>query len=134
MQPENARLKRLLDKKRRALAMPKSQLGELEDEYTELLNRIEAEKKRLGIDTESVERFISETAQQFSDAQWHLDNTPMWQKQMERIHGNLRRSAENGDTDDYLYYQKRLVDMWERIQYDSRNNPQLSLFGGHYEM
>ena len=44
---ENARLKRLLDKQRRALTMPKSQLAELEDVYAELLSRIEYAKKRI---------------------------------------------------------------------------------------
>ena len=131
--PENARLKRLLDKKRRALTMPKSQLAELEDEYAELLSRIESAKKRLGIDELSVERFISETEQRFSDAQWYLDNNLMWQTQMKRIQSNLRKSAENGDTDDYRYYQKQFEILWERIRTASRKNSQISLLGGQYE-
>ena len=47
------RIKRLLEMKRRASMLPKAKLADFEEEYAELLERIEFERKRLEIDEKS---------------------------------------------------------------------------------
>lgn len=134
VEQKNARLKRLLDKQRRALTMPKARLGELEEEYAELLSRIKSERKRLGIDEESVERYIADTAEKYSGLRRYIDTWTEWKHHLDRLYAKLRKSAQNGDVDDYEYYQKRLEVLWGQISSDSQKNPQISLLGGDYEV
>ena len=61
----NERLKRLLDKKRRALQLPKAKLGALEDEYNELLQRIDEERHRLHIDENRLKKYINHCVKNF---------------------------------------------------------------------
>ncbi len=72
----NERLKRLLDKKRRALQLPKAKLGALEDEYNELLQRIDEERHRLHIDEDRLKKYINSLREKFcdDDIQWYLKN------------------------------------------------------------
>ena len=129
MDTDNTRLKRLLDKKRRALKMPKSRLGELEDEYADLLSRIDAERKRLGIDDDTVEAYLSDMESRYKDADvsWLLENTPMWKEQLKRIYRNIRKCTAEGDADDYSYYKNRLTVLWNRICTEAHKDRQLSL-------
>lgn len=133
MEPENVRLKRLLDKQRRALALPKNQLGELEEEYAELLSRIESERQRLGLDDVSVELFVRNTAEKYTDedVKWYMNqkNTYVatWHKQIKRTCAALRKSATKGDIEDFKYYKKMLIWSWERIAAEAHKNQQISL-------
>ena len=72
----NERLKRLLDKKRRALQLPKAKLGALEDEYNELLQRIDEDRYRLPIDDDRLKKYINSLREKFcdDDMQWYLKN------------------------------------------------------------
>lgn len=129
-QPENARLKRLLDKKRRALLLPKSELGELESEYAELLDRIEAERKRLGIDEESINQFISTTANDFcfenDNLKWLIQQSA-YKKQIKDAEALVRKSADSGDIEDCKNYMQKLISLWARMSKEALKNHQIDL-------
>ena len=128
--PDNARLKRLLDKKRRALLLPKSELAELENEYAELLNRIEAERKRLGVDEESINRFISSVAEDFcsenDNVKWLIQQSA-YKKQIKNAEALVRKSADSGDIEDCKRYMQNLIVTWTHISEESRKNHQIGL-------
>lgn len=129
MTPKNVRLKRLLDMKRRALELPKERLSELEDEYMDLLSRIESEYKRLNIDEESIERFIADTAASYRDrdTDWLMEN--IWGKdEIKEMENLIRRTAKNGDINDCEYYKKKLVYTWSKIKSDSKKHYQMNFF------
>lgn len=129
MQEDNVRLKRLLDKQRRALQMPKSELGELEEEYAELLSRIESERKRLGIDDTTVNKVIADIRMEWldDDVKWYLDHKPNAKKRIDEIEKIILKSAQNGDVADYKYHCTRLITEWSQIQKQAHQNQQLSL-------
>lgn len=129
MQEDNVRLKRLLDKQRRALQMPKSELGELEEEYAELLSRIESERKRLGIDDTTVNKVIADIRTEWldDDVKWYLDHQPNAERRIDEIEKIILKSALNGDVADYKYHCKRLIAEWSQIQKQAHQNQQLSL-------
>ena len=125
----NARLKRLLDKKKNALSMPKHKLAELEDDYIELLNRIESEKKRLGIDPESINKIIesfksfpnSETALSF------LEKQSEFKKEITSLERQIRKAASNGDIENVEYFKEELRKAWQRTTDKALENCQISL-------
>ena len=95
--PENARLKRLLDKKRRALLLPKSELCELESEYAE---------------NDNLKWLIQQSA---------------YKKQIESAEALVRKSADSGDIEDCKYYMQNLIGLWARMSEEALKNHQIDL-------
>ena len=125
----NERLKRLLDKKRRALQLPKAKLGALEDEYNELLQRIDEERYRLHIDEDRLKKYINSLREKFcdNDMQWYLKNNKKANSEIEKAENIILKSARSGDVSDCEYYKKQLYLQWMNLQEKSHKNQQLTL-------
>lgn len=125
----NTRLKRLLDKKKTALAMPRHRLAEFEDEYAELLDRIEAEKKKLEIDSES----IDEIAESFKNhphietVLLFLEGQPDFKKEINSLESQMRKAAANGDIESMDFCKARLHKAWRYVTDKALENQQISL-------
>ena len=126
---QNLRIKRLLDKKKTALAMPKHKLMTFENEYMDLLDRIEKEKEVLGLDPESILKFKESC--RLSPAGGielsELDDT-RFKTEIQVFENLLDKAAANGDLDNVKYYKSKLQNAWKDILTKSLKNQQTSLF------
>lgn len=124
----NTRLKRLLDKKKNASMMPKAKLAELEDEYIELLSRIENERKKLGIDDESIRKMKEEIEQTYGSADCRKNADKDYIKQITAEEKAIDKAGRNGDLDDLEYHKNILIALWQAARTAVNAGKQISLF------
>ena len=109
----NTRLKRLLDKKKNASMMPKHQLAEYEDEYIDLLSRIEDERKKLGIDDESIKKLKEDIEKKYGCPDCRKKAPKEMIKRITTEEYAIDKAARNGDLDDLKYHKNILISMWK---------------------
>lgn len=124
----NTRLKRLLDKKKNASMMPKAKLAELEDEYIELLSRIESERKKLGIDDESIRKMKEEIEQLYGGEDCRKNADKDYIKQITAEEKAIDKAGRNGDLDDLEYHKNILIALWQAARTAVNAGKQTSLF------
>jgi len=124
----NTRLKRLLDKKKNASMMPKAKLAELEDEYIELLSRIESERQKLGIDDESIKKLKEEIEQTHGGIDCRKLAGKDYIKQITAEEKAIDKAARNGDLDDLEYHKNLLIALWQATKTAVLSGKQISLF------
>lgn len=107
------RIKRLLEMKQRAAMLPKSKLAEYEDEYAELLERIEFERKRLEIDEESI-RALKDTIERKYSVGKARERFP--KEVLESIRDEekaIDKAARVADLEDLEYHKNKLIEIWK---------------------
>ena len=124
----NTRLKRLLDKKKNASLMPKHKLAEYEEEYIELLSRIESERKKLGIDDESIRKLKEDIENQYGCTDCRkLASKGMINNITIEEHA-IDKAARCGDLDDLKYHKDILISLWKTASAEIHSGKQMSLF------
>ena len=123
----NTRLKRLLDKKKNASMMPKHKLAEYEDEYYELLSRIESERKRLGIDDESIRKLKEDIERQYGGIGCREFVSKDILKKITTEEHAIDKAARNGDLDDLEYHKDILISLWQTDRTEINSGKQMSL-------
>lgn len=122
----NTRLKKLLDKKKNAAMMPKHILADYEEEYLELLSRIESERKKLGIDDESISNLKKYIERQHGCARKLVSKELL--KRIVIEEQAIDRAARNGDLDDLEYHKSILISWWKTACIEVNTGKQVSLF------
>lgn len=124
----NTRLKRLLDKKKNASMMPKHKLAEYEDEYLELLSRIESERRKLGIDDESIRKLKEDIESQYGCTDCRKLATKEMIKKITTEEYAIDKAARSGDLDDLEYHKDILISLWRTACIEINSGKQISLF------
>lgn len=124
----NTRLKRLLDKKKNASMMPKHKLAEYEEEYLELLSRIESERKKLGIDDESIRKLKEDIESQYGCTDCRKLATKEMIKKITTEEHAIDKAARGGDLDDLEYHKDILISLWRTACTEINAGKQISLF------
>lgn len=123
----NTRLKRLLDKKKNALMMPKHKLAEYEEEYYELLSRIESERKKLGIDDESIRKLKEDIESQYGCIGCREFASKEMMKKITSEEHAIDKAARCGDLDDLEYHKDILITLWQTACNEINVGKQISL-------
>ena len=114
----NTRLKRLLDKKKNALMMPKNKLAEYEEEYYELLCRIENERKKLGIDDESIRELKEDIEREYGCTDCRERASKDIMKKITAEEHAIDKAARCGDLEDIEYHKGILITLWQTASKD----------------
>lgn len=124
----NTRLKRLLSKKKNASMMPKHILAEYEDEYFELLSRIERERKKLGIDDESIRKLKEDIERRYGCTDCRKLASKGILRQIIIEEHAINKAARGGDLDDIKYHRKILISLWQTACAEIYAGKQTTLF------
>lgn len=108
------RIKRLLEMKRRASMLPKAKLADFEEEYAELLERIEFERKRLEIDEKSIralkDTIAFENGGRKARERVSVETASLIRKEEKAID----RAARFADLEDLEYHKNKLIELWRK--------------------
>lgn len=107
------RIKRLLEMKQRAAMLPKSKLAEYEDEYAELLERIEFERKRLEIDEESIRALKDTVEHKYSVGKARERFPKEVLKSIRDEEKAIDKAARVADLEDLEYHKNKLIEIWK---------------------
>lgn len=111
------RIKRLLEMKRRASMLPKTKLADFEEEYAELLERIEFEQKRLEIDEKSIralkDTIAFENGGRKARERVSAETASLIRKEEKAID----RAARFADLEDLEYHKNKLIELWKKRTY-----------------
>ena len=120
------RIKRLLEMKRRASMMPKAKLADFEDEYADLLERIEFERKRLEIDEESI-RTLKDTIAFENGGRKARERLSKASSSLIRAEEKaIDKAARFADLEDLEYHKSRLTELWRKEHV--RTHTQISMY------
>lgn len=125
------RLQRLLEKKKKAMQMPKCKLADYEEAYIELLCRIDAERLKLGLDTKSIVSFREKCRTCSDEAiKKHFNKNPEIKAIVVALERKLTKSALNGEIENVDFLKERLTVVWKTLQKEITNSKQIKMFNG----